>query len=293
MANSRKSSTSAILEKCAITGITITESPASYLDAEDIVKAETLMSKIVFDDDDDLKKRYTIIHSATIAKLTKILSSQQIHFPLHRTQLNVISLGCGIPDDYFALKALLEQNNNSAVLSYVGIDINLKPSHEPNVDFSQFPEIKLITADATDPEKLKTVLSNANAVPANGFDIIFLRHPEILARNRHYPFQRMIRNVIPFLSGEKSTVFISAYLSLELILINGCLDSPGYAVLPDNELTTSGVILTKNVHGMQMEPENFSIVMHCSGPSLTLKSEVAEIKLEEEVFQTKRRKFTE
>jgi hypothetical protein len=264
------SSTRSIIER-GVKNIVFTSSKKSYLCSEEIDNARLLMNKILIDGDESQQKSYEVTHAVIIAKLAKILSTQQIHFPLQHANLNVISLGCGIPDDYFALKALLQKNNNPAVINYVGVDINLKPTYEPGVDFSQYPEMKLITADATDPEVLKTVLSSADAVPEKGFDIIFLRHPEILSHDLNYPFQRMIRSVIPFLSGEKSSVFISAYLSLEMLLINASLNIPDYTVLPDNKLTISGVISSENVHGNSMEPENFSIVMHCSGSSLVLK----------------------
>ncbi len=153
------------------------------------------------------------------------------HIPTKKNTLNVLSLACGSPDDYLALKAFMQTKNSSCQIKYVGIDIDEENNAITRSLFGKIAEVSIITGDASQNLDVLNALHNKLLLPKQGFDLIFLRHPDILSPQRGPIFKRMLQEVIPLVSANNAPIFISTYFLEELQAVNASLN-PAYYLTP-------------------------------------------------------------
>jgi len=155
------------------------------------------------------KSSWTVI----IKKILCIIDGLVKHglLVLPENNMRVLSLACGIPFEFMALKALAK---GSTRIQYTGIDIDATQNVKLRQNFSNFPECKLIDGDASDPLSVLQLLKKQDAA-LTPFSVIFLRHPDILNAKRGKGFQDMVENVIPFVAAKNAFVFISTHSEKE------------------------------------------------------------------------------
>jgi hypothetical protein len=260
--------------------------PEGFLSASDYKLGKRCIKQLVIDPDDEIFKYYKQMQGDITAKLFRIFETFENVIPYQqRKTINVISLGCGKPLEFLALNEFLKIHNPSCTLKYIGVDINQENIDKIAKQYQKFSNANFLTADVSNPFILKKALIENNIFPENGFDIIFLRHPEMLSTQAP-SFKKMISDSIPYFSHEKSLVFISAFLDAELVEIEQCLKSSSSYNIPTakNKLYNSDRLLDKEKkkqEGLQdiEEPETHTILMHCSGYSLGVRTDAAHEKL--------------
>ncbi len=145
------------------------------------------------------------------ANLLYNISRLSADFP--KEPKNILSLGCGEPIDYFALRAFYGEH---VKFNYVGIDIDNKLKGKYNIS-----NLNLIICDGSDKEAIRQNLKCNHLWAENGFDIIFMRHPDINNKNSGIVFKKMLQEVIPFAASKECLVYISCYAQEEL---DSCLE---------------------------------------------------------------------
>jgi hypothetical protein len=239
---------------------------------EDIQSVIELLTTLVCDPNEMSNENYRLFRTLSIAKLSNLFTILKDSLPYQQSTLNVVSLGCGTPDDFLALKLFLKKHNPTCVMNYVGLEVDSQLINKMVTEYQNYSNIKLITADATDLASIKERLTSANVLPEKGFDIILLRHPEILSLTQGPLFERMLFSTIPFLSHDQSTVFVSAFDFLESLLIKSFFNLSCYSAF--TEFNWNNVVSRRNVFDKPMEPESNSFILKCSGFSLNLQNEI-------------------
>jgi hypothetical protein len=251
----------------------------------DIDAAIALVATLVLPDNDGPNDQTNLFRAAIIAKLAKIFLLFKDNIPYQQATLNVASLGCGTPDDFFALTLFLKAVNPTCVLNYVGLEINADSNTKMRSEFQNYGNLKLITVDASDLVATKEQLVAAN-VPVTGFDFILLRQPEILSHTHASLYERMLNRTIPFLAYEQSSVFVSVYDFLESIAAQVFFNDERYSIPENHELRICKVAAIQNTLGNWLEAESFSYMVKCKGLSLNLQNEIIPNKLYHEMRNT-------
>jgi hypothetical protein len=228
---------------------------------EDIQSVIELLTTLVCDPNEMSNENYRLFRTLSIAKLSNLFTILKDSLPYQQSTLNVVSLGCGTPDDFLALKLFLKKHNPTCVMNYVGLEVDSQLINKMVTEYQNYSNIKLITADATDLASIKERLTSANVLPEKGFDIILLRHPEILSLTQGPLFERMLFSTIPFLSHDQSTVFVSAFDFLESLLIKSFFNLSCYSAF--TEFNWNNVVSRRNVFDKPMEPESNSFILKC------------------------------
>ena len=92
------------------------------------------------------------------------------------SEVNILSLACGHSAvELIAIKSIFQLINPKIVVNFFGVDVNKEVNDAMRESFKDFEGVRLITADATSPEKL------AEELKPNSFDIVVCRHPNIVA----------------------------------------------------------------------------------------------------------------
>lgn len=207
------------------------------------------------------------------AKLLSIFHHLNEGFPRQK-KLNVLSLACGMSTEYLALKCFYGEE---VPINYVGVDINEETNKEALETFKAFSEVKIITGDASNKISLLKCLRKNN-ISLEGFDLIFLRHPNIC--NMREVFSPMIENIIPFAASatQNATVFFSTYYEKELdeiynviVKANKEKDKIYTADMQDRLEIRGGTSL--KVDGEDTWPDAHSKIFTCRGLSFKLETQ--------------------
>ncbi|MDI1351247.1 MAG: hypothetical protein PSV35_00520, partial [bacterium] len=83
---------------------------------------------------------------ALSAHLLAIIGTFKTHLPLKKN-INILSLACGIPDEFLALQHFYASNN--ITVNFVGIDIDGETIENCTHLFQKFNNITLLTGDIT------------------------------------------------------------------------------------------------------------------------------------------------
>lgn len=180
-----------------------------------------------------------------------------------KTKINVLSLASGIASEFFALKKYYGEKG----FNFVGIDNDEENNKLVRDTFQTHENLHLLTADASNLDKVYKVLKESNLLPEKGFDFVILRHPDVMS----YPqeFSAMIKEVIPAVSTEKGIVFISCYYDKEMTKViqytaNECFSAPknNYMALKNNINHNLIINFGNNEY---LEPDKHSIIFNCNG----------------------------
>lgn len=212
-----------------------------------------------------------------VAKLTYIVGT---HFknnllPVRQgSAINVLSLACGDPVEFLALKIIYP----NCRINFVGIDLDEKSNAEVRSAFANFRECKILTANANDPLAIVQALKEYG-IALDGFSLVFLRQPNILDAQVGKIFRNIVQNVIPFVAAKDSRVFISTYhreevIAVDKIVADKSLDNI-YATFPTGGTCAmtgvykiAGVSRDGQIH--PSEPDSYSILLRCQGMAFQL-----------------------
>lgn len=189
------------------------------------------------------------------------------HFP-KKSHINILSLACGVPDEFLALKVLLQEKNIS--INYVGVDIDDAGNKTSKHVFQKFDNnLTLLTGDITHPSQLERIMEYNGCLPKNGFDLIILRQPNLLFLPKI--FEPAILKTIPYFSSSDARVFISTYHMKEMdavarvaLELSDKYASPGRGNFCD--LTGHKVMIDGHFYA----PDHFSVFLTCEGNRLAL-----------------------
>ena len=160
---------------------------------------------------------YLMTREGVSDSLLTIFKSFRAYLP-KKKKLKVISVASGVPDEFIALLAFY--TSMGIVIDFTGVDINANLNVISNYSFSTYlSQFRLLTCDALDLESVQQALKTANALPEDGFDLVFLRHPDVLTADRLAYFFAMVSFTVPFLAAADATFFVSTYHEAELQML--------------------------------------------------------------------------
>lgn len=176
---------------------------------------KTLMNELepFYDSEINDTEKNMMAHEAISLQLARRIETIKQHLPKGNV-INVISLGCGkIPHEYLALRA----NLPNVKINFTGIDyIDSNIQMAANI-FKKISDVKFISCDASNLQELHTKLLINKCIPTSGkgFDLVIIRHPEILSERYSEAFKRMIDVVAPFLSAKEGRCLLTCFLNDE------------------------------------------------------------------------------
>ena len=203
------------------------------------------------------------------AQLLGILSILTSHFP-QKKHINILSLGCGVPDEFLALKVHFNQHN--ITVNFVGIEISDEIVRANKISFKKFEEsLILLRGDITNPSQLEKIMKYNGCLPEAGFDLIILRQPNIINMNRVFAAALMF--TIPYFATTNARVFISTFHRDELDAVDkitrliGRYSKPGSGNFCEMK-PLIGVNATEGI----CFPDVFNMVLACKGNGIALRS---------------------
>jgi hypothetical protein len=180
--------------------------------------------------------------------------------------LNVISLGCGVPDDFLAIQAYLKSRNPTAKCTYFGIDIDSTDNELNKIQFANFTNMQILTGDATDKTFIQNALINHPDILAQGFDLIFLRHPDITSAMIGSQFIRMLADFIPYIAAETSLLLTTTYHRNEMNKVGEILNATQYyEPVKNNFIEFLPTFLIEFADGTLLPPDCFTLLFCCKG----------------------------
>ena len=206
---------------------------------------------------------YTTSRTNGSEGLLEIFNSLASNFP-SKKKVKVLSLGCGVPDEYIALRVFC--NARGIDLDYTGIDIDGATNADVTASFSVYSDsFRVITCDGSSVSEVMKALADAKCLPEDGcgFDTIFLRHPAILCPERKKIFLQMLIDVIPFIADSNARIFISCYYESELKTIDYITRNSKLYFKPSNDYRN--FVRASNLTDEYQVPESFCIILKCKG----------------------------
>ena len=227
---------------------------------QDLISLETRHLQL---ENEEIRETRAIFSSHILA----ILNSLSSHLP-KKKHINVLSLACGVPDEYLALKVCLKQKGVS--LNFVGIDIDPKTKKSCKKVFKNAGNnFTLLKGDITNHLQLERIMTYNGCLPTDGFDLIILRQPNII--NLEKVFKPVLVTTIPYFSSIDARVFISTYHRVEIERTNEIVSpmrnyySPGRANFCEMEGGGATII-----DGETYIPDKFSFILSCEGNGMAL-----------------------
>jgi hypothetical protein len=190
------------------------------------------------------------------------------HFS-QKSHINILSLACGVPDEFLALKVLLQEKNIS--MNYVGIDVDVDNINDCKRIFEKFENnLTLLTGDITHPFQLERMMEYNGCLPKHGFDLIILRQPNIIELPKI--FEPALLTTIPYFASCDARVFISTYHMQEVQAVGKiALESTDRYAAPGKgnfcDLSGHRIIISGQVYF----PDHFSVILTCAGNGIALR----------------------
>ena len=195
--------------------------------------------------------------------LLSIFDSLRSHFP-KKKHINILSLACGVPDEFLALKAYFREKG--ITFNFVGIDIDEVEMPKTRDLFAKIDiHPVLLVGDITNPPQLAEIMAYNGCLPKQGFDFVVLRQPNILFQGN--VFNKAILETIPYFSSIDARVFISTYHEEEMSTLANLTSSslrfhnPGNGNLCIKDDEQVGFL----VDGVSYFPDSFNVILECSG----------------------------
>jgi hypothetical protein len=161
------------------------------------------------------------------------------HLPIKQPTIKVLSLACGNADEFLPIAAFLKHHNPDCKLDYVGIDIDKESNQTIKNRFKNFPNVAILDGDCSNLHTTFNTLAAHKSLPEQGFDVIFLRHPDVNGITRGKSFKKMIEEVIPGLAAKNCVIIFSTYFDFELQTIGDITKRCEYAVAKKNFIETN------------------------------------------------------
>lgn len=185
-----------------------------------------------------------------------------------KKDIKVLSLACGVPDEFLALLTFYQEKNCN--IDFTGIDIKESLTKDMTESFAHYSKnFRLLTVDGSDPNKVKERLTESKCLPDNGFDLIIFRQPDVLTAYRAKIFRDMVEKVIPFVSSKESRVFTSCFHKQELDKVFEIMSATGlyFKPGPNNycEVNMTKVTVIDIGQKSELAPDSYSFMMECKG----------------------------
>lgn len=211
-------------------------------------------------------EEYFKIRKAMSSSLLEIFTSLKAYFPIKKS-LNVISIAAGVPDEFIALLAFYSLQGTT--INFIGVDSDFFSNALSNYSFVKFShQFRLLTCDASNPKDVQHALTEAKALPEKGFDLVFLRHPDVLTTTRAQAFKSMIQSTIPFVAAADSKVFMTCYYKQEIDEVFRIIDAQPKPVFFKPGLGNCCILdstVKINIDNTILELNKFSMVFTCEG----------------------------
>jgi hypothetical protein len=124
----------------------------------------------------------------------------------------------------------------------------------------------VFSLDATRKKKVKFALEEAKCLPVEGFDLIFIRHPDVLSSERAKAFEEMLKMIIPYVASKNAIVFISCYNEFELEELGKITNEAGvyYKAGAGNYVYSDGAEIVYP-DGVSLNQDLHSVLLTCEG----------------------------
>ena len=239
---------------------------------------KSVLSKFCWDER-RLPNKELILHNTSLASdyyATLVINTFKEHLPNAKNTLRVLSLACGEPNDYLALSAVFARIQPDCRIHYVGVDIDAAHNDLLRSQYQNIPHVSIVTADCSDALKTLNEIARHNVLPAMGFDVIFLRHPDVNSVERGAAFELMLTQIIPLLAGMNCPVIVSTFFAHEMQTVYDHLVKTGtnvYRVPKRNYIEANGGLVTTFSDGDKVVADKYNMVVMCQGlqqfPSLS------------------------